>query len=195
MDYKTILGSLAVGVSFAGYIPYLRDVFLRKTKPHSFSWLAWGIIEFIVFFAQLAKGGGSGAWITGSSAGVCLFIAGIAFFRGDTQINKLDYASLGGSLLGIVLWRLTSNPLLAVIFVSIADFLAFIPTFRKSYHHPEQETVTEYASSVLKWVLGLLALRSFNLTTWLFPVSVMLTNGSFVIMSLIRRRTLNKKLL
>lgn len=188
MDYKIFLGGLAIIVGLVGYAPYLRDLFKRKTRPHAFSWFAWGVLETTAFFAQISKGAGWGALITAFSAVVALFVAGVAFKRKDTEIKKVDWVALGGALIGIILWRLTHNPLLAVIFVTIADALAFIPTFRKSYHHPHQETLIEYALSAIKWSIALFALQSFNLTTWLYPASLIITNSSFTLMSWYRRR-------
>lgn len=193
MNYKLILGVAAAVIGFGGYAPYIKDLFARKTKPHAFSWLAWGFLEGTAFFAQMAKGGGAGAWATGASALIALFISGVAFYRKDTEIHKLDYLALSGAIIGIIFWRLTSNPLLAVIFVTVADALAFIPTFRKSFHKPEQETLIEYGLSVIKWVVAIFALESYSLATWLYPVSLILTNGSFVLMSIIRKRSLKNE--
>jgi len=192
MDYKNFLGVCAIIIGFIGYAPYLRNLYLKKTKPHTFSWLAWGLLEAIAFFAQINKGGGAGAWVTGASAGVALFVAGVAFTRKETEINTLDWVVFVGAILGILLWKFTRDPLLAVILVTVSDALAFIPTFRKSFYKPEQETLIEYGLSAVKWIFAIFALQTLNLTTWLYPASLILTNGSFVIMSLIRRYQLKK---
>lgn len=190
VDYKIILSVSAIIIGFIGYAPYLRDVFLKKTKPHAFSWFAWGVLESVAFFAQISKGGGVGAWITAVSAAVALFVAGIALYRKETEIKIFDWVALIGALVGIILWRLTNNPLLAVILVTASDALAFMPTFRKSYYQPGQETLVEYSCAAAKWMLAIFALQSFNLTTILYPASLILTNSSFVAMSLIRRKVL-----
>ena len=88
MNYKIILGAVAVVINFIGYVPYFRDIFRGATKPHVFSWFVWGLVTGIVFFAQLAKGGGAGAWVTGLSSFFCLVIACLAFFRGEKEITK-----------------------------------------------------------------------------------------------------------
>ena len=36
-EYKALLGIIAVILAFAGYIPYFRDLFLGKTKPHAYT--------------------------------------------------------------------------------------------------------------------------------------------------------------
>ncbi len=184
---KLLLASLATVIGFVGYAPYIRDTLRGTTKPHVFSWVAWGSIETIAFFAQLSAGGGAGAWFTGASALIVFFIAALAIRQKDTQIKPIDYVALSGSAIGIALWRITSNPLLAVISVGIADAAAFAPTFRKAYRKPNEETLFEYAASVLKWTLAIPALTSVNLTTVLYPASLVLTNSIFVLLVLWRR--------
>src|SRR5665213_1595078 len=147
MNYKIVLSIIAIVVGFIGYVPYLRDVFARRTKPHAFSWLAWTLLESIAFAAQLVKGGGVGTWVLGFSAAVALFITCVALVRRDTEIHFSDWVALLGALLAIVLWVFSKNPLAAVILVTIADACAFIPTFRKSFYKPDQETLTEYGLS------------------------------------------------
>lgn len=190
MDYKIILGAIASIISFIAYIPYVRDIFNGKTKPHVFSWLAWGLLTGIVFFAQIAKGAGPGAWVTGFAAVACMFIAAAAFFRGEKNITRIDWISFIGALLGGVFWKLTDNPLAAVILVTIADSLAFVPTVRKAYKKPWEETASTYFLNALKFAIGLLALQSLNLTTVLYPAYLVLANGLFVIMLFVRRKTI-----
>ena len=190
---KEILGVIALIAGFAGYFPYVRDMLKGKTRPHAFSWLAWGSLETVAFFAQLAEGGGAGAWITAASAVISFSITIYAFSRADKQIEPLDWVALSGAFVGIALWRLTDNPLLAVISVTVSDALGFVPTFRKSFNKPHEETLAEYAFSSVKWVISVPALGSLSVTTWLYPVSLIFTNLSFVVTMMIRRRQLAKR--
>ena len=190
IDYKTILSIIAVALGFIGYGFYLRDVWRGTTRPHVISWFLWCVLELIVFFAQLAKGGGAGAYVTGMSALAALIIAITALKSPDKQIKLFDIVAFGGAIIGIVLWRLTDNPLTAVISVTVADAFAFSPTYRKSYTKPHEETLIEYGLAATKYTLALFALQSFNLTTALYPVSIICTNSAFVIMSLVRRKKL-----
>ena len=111
-----------------------------------------------------------------------------AFRKKDVTIRTTDKLAFSGAILGIILWRLTNNPLLAVIMVMISDVLGFVPTFRKTYHEPHTETLFEYAMASAKFVVALFALQSYNLTTWLYPALLVLTNAVFVVMALIRRK-------
>lgn len=141
--------------------------------------------------AQFAKGAGAGAWITGFVASACLTISMIALSQGEKDITRSDWVCFVTALLATVLWVITHNPLSAVLVVTAADGLGYVPTFRKSYHDPWSEPPNGYALATLRGVFGVLSLASFNLTTVFYPAVVMLLDGSFTIMLLIRRRQLN----
>lgn len=190
MEYKFILGAAATVLGFIGYFPYVRDTLRGTTMPHVFSWFVWGVLEATAFFAQIAKGAQAGAWAVGASSVIAFFIAGVAFTRKDKQIRLFDWIALSGACVGIALWRLTSDPLLAIIAVTIADAFGFIPTFRKAYAKPHEETLFEYVCSALKWIVSLPALGSLNLTTALYPVSLIFTNSAFVVMAFVRRKSI-----
>ena len=188
MDYKIALGIVASGVGLVGYVPYFRDIFRGTTKPHVFSWFVWGLLTGIAFFVQLAKGGGAGSWVTGITAVACFVIAGLALKYGEKGITTSDRLSFAGAILGIVLWQLTENPLTAVILVTLIDALGFLPTFRKAYHKPHEETASTFVFSSLKFAIGIIALQSLTLATWLYPASLVIMNGAFVVMLVVRRR-------
>src|SRR3989344_7337654 len=188
MEYKIILSGLAIIIGFIGYIPYYLDILKGKTKPHTFSWLGWGLLEGIIFFVQIKAGGGPGAYVTGMSGLLMIGIVLLSFRYGDKDIKPIDWMALFGGIIGIVLWKLTNNPLAAVILITIADACLFFPTYRKAYYKPKEETLIEYLLSSVRWILAIFALQTYSLTTWLYPASLIITNGVFTIMLVIRRR-------
>ena len=191
-NYKVIIGIFASVVSVIGYIPYLRDILKKKTKPHVFSWLMWSLGAGIVFVAQIVKGAGPGAWVMGVATVISILITILSAFKGEKKITISDWIAFGGSLLGLIAWILTSNPLLAVILITISDALAFIPTFRKTYYRPYEETLFTWLISSVKFIFVLVALNAYNATTLLYPIYLILSNSSFTIMMLARRKALGK---
>ncbi len=189
-DYHVVLGVIAVVVGAIGYVPYYRDIFRGTTKPHPFTWLGFGILNGITFFAQIITGAGPGAWVSAITTLATLGIAILSFSRGEKRITSFDWICFSGALIGIILWRLTSEPLSAVVVVTIADLLAFAPTFRKSFLRPHEETATLYTMSVLKYGISIFALTTFNLTTAFFPVAIIIANVAIVLMLLVRRQQL-----
>ena len=187
MEYQIILGIIAAIVGFSGYIPYFRDIIKRSIKPHAFSWLVWGLMQGLVFFASTSKGGGAGAWVIGAGSILCMIIFVISIFRGEKEITTVDKASLIFAFLGMGLWIITSNPLWSVIIASAVDAVGYIPTIRKAYKRPYEESVTLYIFSGASLVVALFALQSLNLTTLLYPVSYIIVVSLFVGTVLIRR--------
>ncbi|MGH7241177.1 MAG: hypothetical protein ACREGB_02685 [Candidatus Saccharimonadales bacterium] len=187
---KEILGILAIIIGFVGYVPYFRTIFNGKTKPHAFSWLVWGVLTAIAFGGQIVGKGGAGAWVTGFTAVVSFTICGLALVRGKRDFPLADWLCLAGCVIALMLWAVTKDPLLAIILITAIDLLAFIPTFRKSYSKPYSEPAFTYALSGLKFIVGLFALHAVSVTTVLYPASLVLTNGLFVVMVLIQRKRL-----
>ena len=185
---KTALGIIATAMAFVSYIPYIRNMLSGKTKPHAFSWLVWGTLTAIAFVGQVSEGAGPGAWVTGFTACVSFFIFVTVLRTGEKDIAKSDWLSLVGAGIAMLLWWATSDPLIAVILITLIDALGFFPTFRKSYHKPYEETAITFAISGLKFVIAIIALENLTPTTWLYPASLVLMNGIFVVMLLIRRK-------
>ncbi len=183
----TFLGGAAVVVGFIGYVPYFTTILSGKTKPHAFTWFVWGLLTAIAFGGQIVGGGGAGTWVTGFTAIISFVIFGLALFRGKRDFPLADWLCLSGCLLALLVWFLTDSPLGAIVLITLIDLLAFVPTFRKTYRSPESEPAATYVLSAIKFVFGIAALQSFSVLTVLYPASLVLTNGLFVVMLLVRR--------
>ncbi len=187
MNYQSVLGALTILIALGSYGLYFRNIFLGKTKPHAFSWFIWAVLSAIIFVAQVIEHGGAGAWVTGFTAIACFIISVVASFTNQEPFNLLDWVSLAAALAGLVLWGYTKDPTMAVILISITFAFGFLPTFRKGYNKPYEETATTFALNGLKFGISILALESFTTATWLYPATLVSLNGLFVCMLLIRR--------
>jgi hypothetical protein len=174
------------------YVPYIRSIFVANTKPHSFTWLVWGTVMAIVFFAQLAGKAGADSWATGLSAAFCLGIAIIALFRGEEHVTRGDWIALLTALLAIPLWIATSDPLWSVLLVTGIDAIAYYPTFRKSYAKPDEELAFKYVLTVVRYLFSLLALEHFTVVTSVYQLVSIVMELGIVIMLLWRRAVLNR---
>lgn len=192
MQLKILLSLIASSIAVISYVPYIRDIHSGKTKPHGFSWLIWSLLAYIAGFAQLKSGGGVGASVALVTATLSLWISYISVKRKSAKITKGDWVSFVIAFAAIPLWIITSQPLLAVILVSIIDLVGFWPTIRKSFNAPHHETVSTYSLSTLKHCLTVAAQKNYNLTTVLYPASLAIATGVFVVMLLIRKRTISE---
>ena len=192
MDLKVAFAVISIGMTLAGYFYYFRDIFRGKTKPHAYSWLVWGLLTAIAFFGQLSDNGGPGAYVTAVTAGISFVIFFLALVRGEKNITRSDKINLAAALLAIIPWLLTDNPVFSVILITIIDFLGFLPTIRKSWNKPYEETFIHYVFAGLKFVLAIIALDHYSITTWLYPASLIAANLFFAIMLIVRRKQLTQ---
>ncbi|MFI5240778.1 MAG: hypothetical protein ACHQUB_03680 [Candidatus Saccharimonadia bacterium] len=192
MNVKLFLGITAVIVGLIGYAPYFRNIIIGKTKPHAFSWLVWGILTGIAFVGQITSQGGFGTWVTGFTAFICILIFTFALWKGSKDFPISDWLCLAGAGIALVLWVITKSALTAILLVSIIDALGFIPTFRKSYLRPNEETVFTYIMSGFKFIIGIVALNKLSPVTVIYPCSIIITNLLFVVMVQIRRQQLGR---
>jgi hypothetical protein len=185
---KELLGFVAVSIGLIGYIPYFRDIFRGKTKPHAFSWFVWSVLTGTAFAVQITEDAGAGSWVTGVTAAACFSIFLIALFKGRKTFPLFDWMTLIVACVSIFLWWLTNDPTLSVILITFIDAVGFLPTFRKGFVKPFEDTAITFALSAIKFIPALMALERFTLTTWLYPASLVFMNGLFVVMLYVRRK-------
>lgn len=187
------VGTVAGVVAFT---PYLRNVLRGKTKPHTFSWLLWTALNILNFAAQLSDHAGPGAWITGGAAvlSCSVFVLSIPF--GEKDIRKIDWICLSVGIFAIASWPITHGPHLSVIVAVFINVMAYIPTIRKSYLRPYEETLTPYLVGLFRWIISLVTVNETTVVTSLWAATGALLSGTFVIMVLLRRKwTLRDELL
>jgi hypothetical protein len=190
MEYKILAAYLAVGLQILSYLFYFYGIYKGKTKPHAFTWFVWGIMNIVAFAAIFLSGGGAGAWIIFANIIGCFFIAGIGFYQKHVEYDRYDWYALVGSLVGVILWLVTENALYAIILVSVSDFVALIPTFRKAYRAPFEENASSFAIGVIHYPLSILALQTLTVTTWLYPAVIALLDGILALLIVVRRKKL-----
>lgn len=192
MNYQELIGLGASLVGLYAFLPYLRDIFRGKTRPHIFTWGVWGVLTSIVLAAQITEGAGAGAWVTGLFAACTFVIFALSLKYGEKTITRGDWAMLAAALLAIPLWLLTDDPLWSVVLVCLIDTLAFMPTFGKSWRKPHEETLQTYALGATSFFLSLFALETLSLSTILYPATLVSINVAFVAMVLWQRRALRE---
>ena len=186
--FKELLSAVAIAITFVAFVPYITSILQNKTQPHAFSWIIWASVTFIIFLAQLADGGGAGAWPIGVSGLITLFVAFLAYIKKtDHMIAKKDWVFFILAMSAIPFWYFTSNPLWAVVILTTVDLLGFAPTFRKAYSYPNEEQLIFYTLIACRNLIATVALQHYSLTTVLFPVATALACILFILMVIYRR--------
>lgn len=177
---KETIAIIATVLAIIGNVSYLRDVFKEKVKPHPYTWFIWSIVSLVTFFGGLEKGAGIGALPTGVAEGftIIIFLFSLKYlFAGKFgYIRKLDNYFLVVCLLGLIPWYLTKDPTISVIVVVLVDIVAFFPTLRKAWKHPETERPTLYEMNIARHILTLFSLQTYNIATTFHSVAMIVTN-------------------
>lgn len=190
MGMQIILVLIASVLAFVGNIAYLKDVVRGKVRPHPYTWFIWSIVSLVTFLGGLEKGAGIGAIPTAVAEGftIIIFLYAVARLfkrsggaihvrvREAGHIRPIDHVFLVAALLGLIPWALTKDPTISVIVVVTIDVIAFIPTLRKTWAHPETEQPLLYQMNVTRHILTLFSLGAFNVATALHSVAMIITN-------------------
>lgn len=148
----------------------------------------WGSITAIAFALQIQGGAGVGALVTLAAAIVCGFVFLLGLRNGNKDIALIDKVCLLLGTLALVLWLFAKQPVLSVIILSMADILGFIPTIRKSWKKPYEETLFSYQMNTFRFILALIALETYTIVTILYPLTWVIANGLFSIFLIVRRK-------
>ena len=149
---ESIFGITAGILGVIGAFTYIRDTYIKKTLPHRFAWLIFLILSVVSFASQAALGAEASLFYAGWFVINNIIIVGLSFRKngGYGDITTINVVCLVIALMGIVLWKTLSSPLLALISVLIADGIGAILIVIKSYRYPQSETL-------MMWVLGIVA--------------------------------------
>jgi hypothetical protein len=162
------------------FVPYVRDIFLGKTKPERASWLIWALLGFISFFSQFAKGALWSLTMTGAQAAGDLFIFLVAIKYGLGGLNRRDIIGLTGAAVGLILWYFSSEAAVALLIVILIDATGAVLTVIKSYEHPTTETASSWALTLFGGVFACVAVGSLNLILLAFPFYICLASAAIL---------------
>jgi len=191
MSYKELLSAFAILLTVVAFIPYIRSIRRGRTKPHVFSWVIWSATTFIVFLAQLADGGGAGAWPIGISGIITMYVALLAYYhKSDHMITRSDWLFFIVAMSSLPFWYFTDDPLWAVMILTTVDMIGFAPTIRKAYVYPFQEQLAFFVLMALRSVIAIGALEHYSLTTVLFPAMIAAACTLFINIVIYRRKLL-----
>lgn len=190
-DIRTVCIVAAGTLSIVSAIPYIRDTLAGRTHPNIVSWFTWTLLNGINAAAAWSVGARQTAAFS-LLAGVATAVIVIIGLRGGLRrYGRFDIACQAVALAGIILWRLTDNPNLAVLINLGADFSGFLPTYRHVLGAPHAETWQLFALSACSASLALLAIPRYSFIALASPLYIFCANivTCTTILALRRRST------
>lgn len=167
----------AVMLRILAGLDYLLATLKGDARPNPVTWLCWGLAPLVAFLAQLQKTIEPTAWVTLALSAGPLLIFVVSVTKGRRwKVSKFDIMCGGSAAIGIVLWQITSNPALALIFGIFADIAGGVPTIRKAYSAPQSEKAVPYLLSMASMCVTLLTIQDWRFVNYAFPVYILMIN-------------------
>ncbi len=181
-EYCAIVGAI---IGSVGGLYYLYDTIVGKAQPNRITWLLWGIFPMVIFVAQRVQGVASISWTSFVAGFMPLLIVAASFFNKKAywKSDPRDYYLMAAAVIGIILWAITDNPNLALLFSLLADILAAIPTLIKSYRHPQSESWIGYGISAIGFGISLLSVQVFNFENVTFAAYIFILNAALAVLA------------
>jgi hypothetical protein len=175
---KTFFGLASGVLPLAAAIPYMRDIAHHKTKPHRVSFFIWSVLAAIAFFTQLAGGARWSLFLPAADGLVTLAIFMMALGYGEGGFTARDYAALVLAAVGLGLWYVTKQPVLALLIVILVDAIGAVLTLIKTYHDPTSETFSLWLLASLGGLCAALAVGQISFALLVYPLYIFVANGS-----------------
>ena len=157
---------------------YIKNIFFGTTRPNLVSWSLWLLGPFTGVFFQIKAGAGLSVLPVFMAGFGPLLVVIFSIFRKNAywKISIFDVFCGLFSALTLVLYVLTHNLAISIIFAILSDLLAFIPTYIKGWKFPESETSSVYWTGIFNNVLGLLIIKNWSFTIYSFGVYLIIAN-------------------
>ena len=177
------------------WIWYIINTLKWKTKPNKITWWIWAAAPLIWSAATISSQWFIWAVLPVFMAGfipLMIFLASFINKKSYWKLWKLDYWCLAFAVLALLLWFITEQPLLAIIFWVLADFLAAIPLLIKMHKYPETETIWPFIAWMIANASAFLVIQNWVLEEYLFPLYLVII-CSIIILTYYSKRLLHMK--
>ncbi len=175
LEYLVFVAAIA---TLLATVAYVRSMLKGGAKPNRVSWLMWSIAPFIAAAAAISSGVGWAAlpvFMSGFSP-FLIFLASFALKNAHWKLNLSDYLCGVLSAFALVLWLVTKDPDIAIIFAMASDALASVPTLTKAWHHPETEIAWPFVVGVFNAASSYLAVKVWAFSAYAFPSYLIVIN-------------------
>ncbi len=167
---------LGMFIQLAGSFIYIKEIIKGKVKPNRMTWLLWAFAPMIAFAAQISEGAGlrSVQAFASGFGPLLIVIVSFATKKAYWRLKRSDYFFGLLSLLGLLLWFMTGEGILAIIFAIAADLFAGIPTIHKIYRHPDTENSAVFGLGIISSIITMLTITSWRFEEYGFSLYILL---------------------
>lgn len=181
MELLVMIGAV---VSAASAVPYIHGVTRGQVRPKLVSWLTWCLLAVLLTGAAMTAGQFSSAIMSGATVLTTGAVLLLALKKGNRRLDRLDIICLVGAIVGLIMWLLLDNSVVAILIAVAIDIVAFIPTLVHGWTDPEEESPVSYLMATSGASLGLSGalLAGSSLVGVAYPLYSTVFNGVMVLL-------------
>ncbi len=190
MDIQQVFLIVSSVLALISPLVYTYEIVKGKAQPHRTTRLVLLVITVLAFSSLIAQHNHVAVWLAGVDLVQSTLIFILSFKYGVGNWSKMDFLCLGIAAVGIIIWQVTSNPVLALYAAILADFTGISPTLAKTFKRPESESWIYFFIGAIACAFNLAATKIFSIENISYPVYLLLINLTIVL--LVFRPKLNK---
>jgi len=168
-----LIGAL---LNLMGSGTYAYNTIKGKTKPNRVTWFLWALAPLIAVAAQFAEGVTWAALMTFmvGFGPLVIFLSSFVNRKAYWKITKLDVVCGSISLLALILWLITGQGVVAIVFSILADLIAGVPTLVKAFNEPETEHHSVFRNGAISAAITLLTINEWTFVNYGFALYILL---------------------
>jgi len=170
-------------ISLTGWSAYIRETLRGTTKPNRVTYFMWSVAPMIATAAALTQGV-TWAVLPVFMAGFCplmVFTSSFVSREAYWTLGKFDYACGVFSALAMILWAITKQPNVAIVFAIISDGLAAVPTLLKAWSHPKTDTGLAYVLAFVSAATSFAAVHNWTFAECGFAIYLLVVNATLAL--------------
>lgn len=179
---QTIFIVISSGLALISPLVYSQAILKGEAKPHRTTRLVLLIITALTTASLFAQNNNVAIYLAAVSTLQSILIFILSLKRGMGGWSKSDVICLIIAIVGIILWQVTKNPVIALYFAISADFTGMIPALIKTYKFPKTEVYSFFLLDVFAAGFSLLAIKTWTVEQYAYPIYIMLINLIMVIL-------------
>lgn len=192
MELKLLFSYIGILISLVAFIYYYYSIYKGDTKPHVYTWLIFSLTLWVWFIIQIQNEWWYGSYVTLAEFIWCFVVFLLALKYWEKNITRFDTFCLILAVISLVLYLSFKLAIISTILIIAVEIFAIIPTYRKSYMKPHEETTVIYYLSSLVYIFSILWLSEHSFATYWYPTSIIIADSILVIYLLVRRKILSK---
>lgn len=158
---KALLSTVSGVLFVLAFVPYIQSIVKGESKPSKATWLIWAGMDTVLFTGMLTKHTVNGQ-IIGAICGAWIVFA-FTMKYGVPGWKRIDKICLGGTILAMLLWKISDNPVVGIVTSLGSGLLGSVPTFISAWEDPSRENKLAWTLYVISCVFAVLAIPRWTL--------------------------------